>query len=63
MIFNFMFAQNFVAEHHKRDFDMIFSFIGVQNLVAEHHDRDFDMIFNFMAAQSDVQMLPYVLRN
>ena len=54
MIFNFMAAQNFVAEHHERGFDMIFNFMTAQNLVAEHSEREFDMIFNFMAAQNFV---------
>ena len=41
---HFKSAQNLVAEHYERDFDMIFNVKTVQNLVAEHCERDFDMI-------------------
>ena len=34
-----MLAENAVAEHYKRDFDMIFHFEVTQNLVEEHFVR------------------------
>ena len=36
MIFCFRTAQNLVAEHYTKDFDMILHFKVAQNLVAEH---------------------------
>ena len=44
-------AQNMVAEHYERYFDIIFNFKAKQNLVVELiYERDFDMIFISMAA-------------
>ena len=34
MIFHFMAAQNLVAEHYERDFDIIFHFKADQKVVA-----------------------------
>ena len=51
-IFHFKPAQNFVAEHYERDFDMIFHFKPAQKLVAEHYERDFVMVFHSKAAQN-----------
>ena len=45
MTFYFKAAQNLVAEHYERDFDMTFHLKVAQNLVAEHYERDFNMIY------------------
>ena len=39
-------AQNVVAVHYEKDFDMIFHFNVAKNFVAEYDERDFDMIFH-----------------
>ena len=41
MIFHYKAAQNLVAEHYERDFDLIFRLIADQNLVVEHCEWDF----------------------
>ena len=46
MIFHLKEAQNLIAEHYKRDFDMIFHFDAAKNFVAEHEERDFELFFN-----------------
>ena len=35
-------AQNVVAVHFERNFDMIFHFNAAKNFVAEHEERDFE---------------------
>ena len=47
MTFHFKVAQNLVAEHYDRDFEIIFHFKAVEKVVAEHYERDFDMVFHF----------------
>ena len=55
MIFCFKTAQNLVAEHYKRNFDMIFHYMRLRTqLAAEHYVRDFYMIFQFKVAQNFV---------
>ena len=46
MIFHLKAAQNFIAQHEERDFDMIFylKLETAQNLFRQHHERDFHMI-------------------
>ena len=50
MIFHFKMAQNLVAEHYGRYFDMIFYFLTAQSLFAEHAEKYFDMIYHFLVA-------------
>ena len=38
-------AQNLIAEHYERDFDMIFHFNAAKNFVADYEERDFELIF------------------
>ena len=51
MIFHFKTAQNLVAEHYERDFDLIFRLKAEQKLVVEQCELDFYMIFHFKEAQ------------
>ena len=51
MIFHYKAAQNLVAEHYERDFDLIFRLKADQNLVIEHCEWDFYMIFHFKEAE------------
>ena len=53
MIFHLKAAQNLIAEHYRRDFDMIFhlKLETAQNLVGLQHERDFHMIFHFKKSQ------------
>ena len=49
MISHLKAAQNLIAEHCGRYFDMIFhlKLETAQNLVGQQHERDFHVIFNF----------------
>ena len=53
MIFHLKAAQNLIAEHYRRDFDMIFhlKLDTAQNLFGLQHERDFHMIFHFKKSQ------------
>ena len=51
MIFHLKAAQNFIAEHEERDFELIFQFKTAQNVVRRQHERDFHMIFHFKKSQ------------
>ena len=54
MIFHFMAVQNFVAQHHEKDFDTIFHRKAAENLVEECYAGYFYKIFFFETAQNFV---------
>ena len=54
MIFHFMVAQNFVAQHHGKDFDTIFHPKAAENLAGERYAGYFYEIFFFKTAQNFV---------
>ena len=55
MIFCFKTAQDLIAEHYGRYFDMIFHFKAAQIFVAEHYEIDFDFFFHFMQLNTWLQ--------
>ena len=40
-------AENVVAGHYDRDFEIIFFFKAAEKVIAERYEKDFDMLFQF----------------
>ena len=50
MIFHLKAAQNIIAEHEERDFELIFQFKTARNVVRRHYERDFNIILEKLVA-------------
>ena len=55
MIFHYKAAQNLVAEHYERDFDLMFRLKADQNLVVEHCEWVFTWFFSLRQLKTWLQ--------